>query len=212
MPVLCFWLYHTTVKIKQILVRCAKSLLHSTPKGVQAKEGAYIYRPRRIEGGRFIHLGNRATIDKYSWISAVETYAGKHYKPMILLGDDVHIGRYSCLTSILSIIIEEGCLLSEHVYISDLAHGLDPEGGPMVEQPLVSKGAVRIGKHSFIGYRACIMPGVTLGKHCVVGANSVVTRSFPEYSMIAGCPARLVKRYCGDSHTWVLANGVSSGD
>ena len=124
-----------------------------------------------------------------------------------MLGDDVHIGRYACLTSISSIVIEDGCLLSEYVYISDLTHGLSPERCLIVDRPLVSKGPVHIGAHTFIGYRACIMPGVTLGKHCVVGANSVVTRSFSDYSMIAGCPARLMKQYSLTAKDWVLPSG-----
>jgi acetyltransferase-like isoleucine patch superfamily enzyme len=46
------------------------------------------------------------------------------------------------------------------------------------------------------------MSGVVLGDHCVVGANSVVTRSFLPYSMIGGVPARLLKRYCFESKSW----------
>ncbi len=69
-------------------------------------------------------------------------------------------------------------MLSEQVYITDLSHGLQPDRGPIMKQPLESKGPVRIGPRCFLGYRTAIMPGVTLGESCVVGANSVVTRSF----------------------------------
>lgn len=71
-----------------------------------------------------------------------------------------------------------------------------------MEQPLESKGPVRIGARCFLGYRAAVMPGVTLGEHCVVGANSVVTRSFGSFSMVAGSPARLIKVYSAATGKW----------
>jgi acetyltransferase-like isoleucine patch superfamily enzyme len=102
-----------------------------------------------------------------------------------------------------TICIDDGCVLSEYVYMTDLFHGFDPTKGLIMSQDLISKGSVKIGESSFIGYRACIMPGVTLGKHCVVGANSVVTKSFPDYSMIAGSPARLIKTFSFEKQDWV---------
>jgi acetyltransferase-like isoleucine patch superfamily enzyme len=68
----------------------------------------------------------------------------------------------------------------------------------MMQQRLKSKGPVRIGAGSFLGYRAVVLPGVTLGPHCVVGAQAVVTESFAEGSMVAGNPARLLKRWDGE--------------
>ena len=100
------------------------------------------------------------------------------------------------------ITIGDGCVLSEHVYITDLMHGLHPDQGLIMQQPLQSKGPVRIGSGCFLGYRAAIMPGVTLGDHCVVGANSVVTKSFPAYSMLVGSPARLVRSYNRKTAKW----------
>jgi acetyltransferase-like isoleucine patch superfamily enzyme len=170
-----------------------KEILWRPPRAVRSGARSYIYRPRRIDGPQFIRMGARSTVDRHGWLSAVTSYAGIEYCPQIILGDDVHIGRYVCLTAISGIIIEDGCLFSEHVYVSDHTHGMDPQEGLIVNQPLISKGPVHIGADSFVGYHACILPGVTLGKHCVVGANSVVTHSFPDFSVVAGSPARLIK-------------------
>ena len=101
------------------------------------------------------------------------------------------------------VVIENGCVLSERVYISDASHGLDPKAGPILEQMLICKGEVHIQENTFIGYGACILPGVTLGKNCVVGINSVVTHSFPDYSMVAGAPAKLIKMYSEKQQAWV---------
>lgn len=60
--------------------------------------------------------------------------------------------------------------------------------------PLTKKEII-IGDHSWIGASSIIMPGVTLGKFCVVAANSFVTNSFPDYSIVGGSPAKLIRTF-----------------
>lgn len=185
------------------LRRRLKQLVHGSPRGAGAwGAGSLILFPRRIQGASRLEIGARVTIDQHSWIAAYTMYGAHSYDPVIRIGDGVTIGRYFCLTAINKVHVGADCLFSEHVYISDHSHGMDPSQGPPVEQGLESKGPVIIGENTFVGYRACILPGVILGKHCVVGANSVVTRSFPSYSMVAGAPARLIKTFKTESRTW----------
>jgi len=121
----------------------------------------------------------------------------------IFNADGTYIGRHLYLTALDNISIGANCVLSDHVYITDLAHGLDPHGAFILHQPLESKGPVTIGDGCFIGFRAAILPGVTLGAHCVVGVNAVVTRSFPAYTMLAGVPARAIKTYSHERNQWI---------
>ena len=184
-------------------------LLGQRPFGL-AKFGAgsLIERPHTFYGRRYISVGDRCLIRSHSYMQAVteaESYAGV---PRIQVGNYVYIGRYCYLVASNSISIGDGAVLSEHVYITDLNHGFDPHGGPIMQQPVQCKGPVEIGPNCFLGYRSCVMPGVSLGEWCIVGANSVVTHSFPGYSMIAGSPARLIKVYSHASRRWVTPTSV----
>ena len=166
-------------------------------------EGSLVKLPRTLRGRKHIRIGAATRILPQSFMLAVSEYEGKKYRPLIEIGDDVYIGRSSYLVACEGISIGDGAVLSEHVYITDLDHGFDPSKGLIMKQSLSSKGPVRIGPNCFLGYRVAVMPGVTLGEWCICGANSVVTRSFPAYSMIAGSPARVVKIYSRDLGRWI---------
>lgn len=187
------------------LKRFAKSLLYAPPRGMRHGSDVVLKLPRRIEGARYITVGDRLVLCEHSWLAAYDEFGGRSYQPRICIGGDVTITRYACITAINLIEIGDGCLFSEHVYISDHVHEHDPLAGLLVKQPLHSKGPVRIGRSCFLGYRVAVLPGVDLGDHCVVGAHSVVTRSFPAYSMIAGSPARLIRRYDPETSRWESA-------
>lgn len=177
---------------------------YSLPYGLgSAGRGSTITLPRRITGGGCVYLGEGTFIHRGSEIHAIERRGGQHFKPRVLIGNRVYIGQNVCIASINAITIMDLCVLSDHVYLTDAFHGLNPLRGPISEQPWESRGPITIGVSTFIGYRAVILPGVTLGKNCVVGANAVVTRSFPDYSMVAGAPARLIKSFCFKSGEWI---------
>jgi acetyltransferase-like isoleucine patch superfamily enzyme len=191
--------------MKTTIRKLIKDVLYR-PRGVQLDENSYIFPPHRLLFRNHLRIGKNTVIRPDSYISPLQVYRDQKFNSEISIGDGVYIGNHVFLVAIDSIRIEDACVLSEYVYITDNQHGLSPDGGLIMEQPLESKGPVHIGKYCFIGFRACIMPGVNLGEHCVVGANSVVTRSFPPYSMIAGAPAKLIKVYSSQLKQWQSVN------
>ena len=188
----------------RFLKEFVKALLYR-PSGVTFGERSYIHRPFSISGRDRVRIGKRTSIRSGLHIQAIKEYAGITYQPLIEIGDDVYIGSNAYFTAVNNISIGNGSVLSEQIYITDEFHGMDPDAGLIMMQPLTSKGPVVIGRSCFLGFRASIMPGVTLGDHCIVGANATVTHSFPAYSMIGGSPARLLKQYSPEFGTWLPA-------
>ncbi len=179
--------------LQSIKAAIANLVLH--PRGL-AKAGVNcrLGYPRRIGGAEHIEFGHNVRIDGHGWLDAISEYQGQRFSPRIAIGNDVAIGRHATITAISRIEIGDGCLFSEGIYISDHSHDVTGPGDqPLVQRPLVHDGDVVIGARTFLGFRACVLPGVVLGEHCIVGAHAVVTKSFPPGSVVAGCPARLLR-------------------
>ena len=80
-------------------------------------------------------------------------------------------------------------------YITDCDHEYRDVNIPVIDQGIVQRGQrVSIGDGSYIGINAVIVGNVKIGKHCVIGANSVVTKDVPDYCVAVGSPAKVIKR------------------
>ncbi|MFE8154116.1 acyltransferase [Brenneria goodwinii] len=124
-----------------------------------------------------------------------------HGSGRLFIHDNVSIGQSFHIICSGELHIGVGCLISGNVFITDTDHTYIDASRPVFEQPnVISK--TDIGENCFIGIGARIQAGTILGKGCVVGANSVVRGHFPDYSVIVGAPARVVKRYNPSTSIW----------
>lgn len=110
---------------------------------------------------------------------------------IIEIGNDVRINKGCLLASHSNIIIGDFSMLGEYVSIRDANHGM-AIGKPMRFQSH-STAPIRIGKDVWIGRGSCVLPGVTIGEGAVIGANSIVNRDVPAYSIAAGAPCKIIK-------------------
>ncbi|MDR3024449.1 acyltransferase [Chryseobacterium sp.] len=118
-------------------------------------------------------------------------------KNQLEIGESSYVGMFSILNG-----YSRKLTIGKHVSIAQNVNIMTDSGPNASEEmqkifPLIS-GEVQIGDHSWLGANVVVMPGVQLGNFCVVAANSFVNKSFPDYSMIGGNPAKLIKTLLPD--------------
>jgi acetyltransferase-like isoleucine patch superfamily enzyme len=147
-------------------------------------------------------VGSRVQIRDFSRIEGIRLYSGVSFKPSIEIGDDVFIEQNLHLTCAKRISIGKNTAVASNVTITDIEHGYEDVTVPPERQPLRIK-EVLIGDNCKIYNNAVILPGTKLGNHNIVGANSVVSGSYPDYCVIVGAPSRIVKEYDFTQKKWV---------
>jgi acetyltransferase-like isoleucine patch superfamily enzyme len=133
---------------------------------------------------------------------------------LVNIGKDCHFG-VSCPDGLHDgppvLIIEDNChivrdvILSASVLVMDHNHGFEDVTLPIRDQGITPGGKIRIGQGCWIGHGAAIVCGsgeLVLGRNCVVGANAVITKSFPPYSIIVGSPAKVLRQYDPVKQSW----------
>lgn len=149
--------------------------------------------PNYIKGKKYITIWKNSYIWKYSFIYMVTEYNKKYYTPNLKIGNNVWIWQNLHISCIKSIVIEDSVMISRWVFIWDSFHDFSDINKPIKEQDMVYWGDVIIKEWSFIGINACIMPWVSIWRNSIVWANSVVTKNVPDYSVVGGVPAKVIK-------------------
>jgi len=150
-----------------------------------------------------ISLGNSVRLLESAWLSvATDDPAGE---PTIIIEDNCSIGYGSILSGKNRVHLERDILVGQHVVIQDHNHAYEDIDVPIISQGITEGGRIRIGEGSWIGRGAAILCSrgeLTIGRHCVVSANSVVMRSIPDYSVVFGTPATIIRQYDPEKRAW----------
>lgn len=172
----------------------------------------FIFFPLDIRGKRHIRLGRQMTCGTGC---RFEVYADRNTGTVLSIGENVQINDYVHIAAIHSVKIGDNALLASRVFISDVLHGNYAASSAEAQSPPESIAKLRplsykdvvIEDNVWVGEGVCILPGVTVGRCSIVGANAVVTKDVPANCIVAGNPARIIKRYNDASHCWERCDG-----
>ncbi len=138
-------------------------------------------------------------------MEAITRYGEQTFNPHIIIGDGVTFQQNCHITAASDLSIGADTTISFGVSIQDTDHAYQQINVNILKQPLLVKKTI-IGDACFIGSGAKILAGTILGKQCIVGTNAVVRGIFPDYCVIAGIPAKIVKRYNPQTEQWEKTN------
>lgn len=147
--------------------------------------GSKIYRSVRMDTPpyRRFSLGQKSVIESYSCINNA---VGD-----VVIGNHTRIGLHN--TIIGPVTIGSHVNLAQGITVTALNHNFEAPERRIDEQG-VSTQQVIIGDDIWIGANAVVLPGVTIGNHCVIAAGAVVTKDVPPHSLVAGVPAKIIKQ------------------
>lgn len=156
---------------------------------------SYIGKPISILGRKGVFVGDKVRIQPGIRMETANNGS-------IVIGNNSSIGQNVHITADKEpLIIGENTTILGNSFITNIDHNYQEINIHIMNQERIVR-STSIGSNCFIGYGACIQAGTVLGKQCVVGANAVVRGTFPDYSVIAGVPARIVKQYDPETNRW----------
>lgn len=172
-----------------------------------APKARIIRRPFVLRGGKFVDFGKGLTTGYWCRFEVHTT--NEDMKKRIILGDNIQMNDYVHICALDRVEIGDNCLFASHIYISDNSHGRydgsendsSPDQAPDHREYITAP--VKIGKNCWLGEGVIVMPGVTIGDGCVIGAHSIVNKDIPAASIAVGSPARVVKQYDWEKNCWV---------
>lgn len=158
------------------------SIKYITPKYIKLKPYVYIGPYARIEG-----------VDKYNTIT---------FSPLIELKEGVSIQQGVHITCAKHIVVGKNTAIAAYVTITDIHHPYVDINTP-IERQNIEISEVEIGEDCKIYNNVTILPGVHIGKHVTIGANSVVNSNIPDYCVAVGAPAKIIKKYDFEKKEWI---------
>ncbi|MBB1194033.1 acyltransferase [Flavobacterium sp. SOK18b] len=181
------------------------------PKGMMLGKGVSLFNISKIEWGKFLRLGNQVYVSALSkngihfgdnvsigaFSRVIVSTSLNNIGNKIVIGNNVGIGEFAYLGGAGGLEIGDECIVGQYFSCHPENHNYDDLEISIRHQGVTRKG-ITIGKNCWIGSKATILDGVIIGNGSIIAAGSVVTKSFPENSIIGGIPAKIIKNRKND--------------
>lgn len=180
-----------------------KCLLWYKPFFKHFGKNSYIQSPILISQPKYISVGDYVSIRKHARIEVIKP-SSSVVQPHLEIGNHTNIEQNAHIICQHHVKIGNYVSITGQCMIVDTYHPYaDIKDTRKIGDRLnMDPAPVVIGDHCFIGFGSCIMPNVTLGQYVIVGAHSVVTKSVPDYCVVAGSPAKIIKRHNPETEVW----------
>lgn len=165
-------------------------------------KNSLIYFPMLINNKKCILIGENVTFRERLRMDAIKCMNDQVFNPRIIIEDNVHAEQDCQIFATNLVHIKKNVTLSSHVFITDAEHeyrGIEHES--ILRQKLIS-GKTIIDEEAFLGIGVRVIKAVHIGRHSVIGANSVVTKDIPAYSVAVGNPAKIIRKYNHKTKHW----------
>ena len=189
--------------ISRIKINLERRLWYMVNKWQFKKLGlkSFIYKPLLLTKSS-ITVHDNVFVYFHARIEGITYYEGVDYSPEIILDENCTVQQNIHLTCAKRVYIGKFTAIAANVTITDIHHPYEDISTPIEKQRLLVD-PVSVGSECKIYNNAVILPGTTIGRHCTIGANSVVSGIIPDYCVVVGIPGRIIKRYNFDKNQWI---------
>ncbi len=192
------------MKLSNLLSRCRTSLGKCTGQLTGVESGAWLHWSvdfRECRRGQ-IQVATGCVIERHTWLNVPQAEAGRG---TLTIDRSCAIGRNNVISAKNSIRIEHDVVTGPQVLIMDHAHEYEDVSVPILRQGVTEGGTIVIETGCWIGFGACVVSNrgeLRVGRNSIVAANAVVTTSVPPMTIVAGAPAKPIRRYNQASGQW----------
>ncbi len=169
-----------------------------------------------IEAGKNCHVGINVKVSKWGGVKMKDNVQISNNslfllvasKAQIEIGSNCRLAHHLQISCASKVIVKDNVNMAPFVFISDHNHEYRNVDVPILNQGIMmnENDCTIIDEGTWIGTKSTIIGNVRIGKHCVIGANSVVTKDIPDYSVVVGMPAKVIKRYNFETKQWEKVN------